>query len=101
MELLDQFPEFHFRPDRWFVWSPADRTISYDPKRIETDQGRVALLHEIGHALLGHTPPLDRDRYQVERDAWDVARLLATKLGVRVPERYIARQLSELRHLGY
>jgi hypothetical protein len=101
MELIQTFPEFNFQPDDYFTWAPATRTITYDPKRIKTNNGRAQLLHELGHALLNHQKVTDDTRYGLERDAWDVARVLAQKLGIRRQELYITAQLKELESLGY
>jgi hypothetical protein len=101
MEIIEQFPGLAFVPDRVFKWDPLKRVISYDPRRLRDDKGRCQLLHEVGHALLNHRAVPDEKRYQIERDAWDVARMLASKLGVKSPELFIARQLKELRRLGY
>jgi len=101
MSLLEYFPEFTFQPSKIFMWSPDSRIISYDPRRLATDQGKLMLLHELGHALLSHRIPTDENRYQVERDAWELARLLAQKLSIRPNEALIARKLQEVRRLGY
>jgi len=104
MELLKQFPTLKFKPDEengYFFWSPNELTIYYSPERLESELGQFLLLHEVGHALLHFERPSDEAYYQVERDAWDVARLLADKLGIKRQESFVARSLRELKQLGY
>jgi Zn-dependent peptidase ImmA (M78 family) len=104
MELLNQFPILNFMPDErygYFYWRPQELTIYYSPERLETEFGKFLLLHEVGHALLHFERPADENYYQFERDAWDVARVLADKLGIKRQERFVAKVLRELRELGY
>ena len=71
----------------------------YVPARIlfEIDEERI----EMFDALLHREKPSDDKFYQVERDAWDVARLLADKLGIKRDEYYVSQQLRQMRRLGY
>lgn len=103
MDILKQFPDFHFEPEskEMFYWRPQERTIYYSPERLKTEQGKFLLLHEIGHALLHHEKPADDELYRVERDAWDVARTLADKIGVERDEKFITMALRQMRSLGY
>lgn len=101
MELVQHFAEFKFVESNVFGWRPQDRTITFDPKRITNDKGKMQLLHELGHALLNHKTLPEDTRYQLERDAWEVARLLANKLDLKPQELLIARQLQDVRKSGY
>jgi len=64
-----------------FEWSPSKRTITYDPDDAYLD---AHLLHELGHALLGHSGyERDIDLIAMERDAWQKAKVeLADMYGV-------------------
>jgi len=82
--LLDRvradFPRLTFAPgatDRW----DACGTIFYTPATSD-----ASLLHELAHALLGHsTYSLDIDLIKMERAAWDHARRdLAPRYGVTI-----------------
>ena len=69
----EQFPNFRFESGDHFAWQPATTTVIYD----ESDPHFEArLLHEIGHATLGHASyERDIDLIACERDAWQSARL--------------------------
>jgi hypothetical protein len=95
LDLIDNFPDQTFVPGRYFMWSPATRTITYDTRRMSTNNGRLALLHEIGHARLGHRIyKYDMELLRMEMEAWDIARQLAPTLGVRINEDHIASTIA-------
>ena len=74
------------------MWSPHTNSVVYDTRRKNTNDGKIALVHEIGHALLDHRIyKFDAQLLEMEMDAWDVARKLAKKYGLKVDERHIAR----------
>src|SRR5579875_1922795 len=52
--LQNRFPELRFVASKRFCWSPESQEIFYDTAR-EGDDFTWSLLHETGHALLGHT----------------------------------------------
>lgn len=91
--LQSDFPQYHFIEDKTFQWSPADQTIYYNVD--SNDQ--AALLHELAHALLGHTD-YDKDiqLIEMERDAWEYARTL-TSYDVTVSEDVIQESLDTYR----
>jgi hypothetical protein len=90
LELLEQFPDIVFVSGQFFMWSPYAKTITYDQQRMASNNGRLALLHEIGHARLGHRVyRYDMELLQMELDAWDVARELAGQYGVTVNENHV------------
>lgn len=73
-KIIKDFPQFHFEPASHFKWSPATDTIRYDT----SSDTLLGLLHELGHALLGHTRyQHDIELLAMERAAWDKARILA------------------------
>ncbi len=95
MQLLDEFPEITFVPGRFFMWSPHTKSITYDERRMSTNNGRLALLHEIGHARLGHRIyKYDMELLGMEMDAWDVARQLAPRFNVSINEDHIASTIA-------
>ena len=74
------------------MWSPHTQSIVYDTRRANRNDGKIALVHEIGHAVLGHRIyRFDMQLIQMELDAWDVARGLADKYNLVMDEEHIAR----------
>lgn len=63
-----------FRATDSFYWSPQNRTVCFDVASLDTSTGQMALLHEVGHALLGHTHySSDADLLALEVTAWQQA----------------------------
>ena len=95
MEFLDNFPDQTFIAGRYFMWSPSSKTITFDERRLGSNNGRLALLHEIGHARLGHRIyKYDMELLRMEMEAWDVARQLAPALGVSINEDHISSTIA-------
>lgn len=93
--IIKDFPQFEFIPGRYFMWSPHNQAIVYDTRRKDSNDGKIALVHEIGHGLLNHRLyKYDMELIQMEMDAWDQVRLLATKYELYVDEEHIARCIS-------
>lgn len=77
------------------MWSPNSRTITYDSRRLKTNNGKAALLHEIGHARMGHRIyKYDMELLRMEMEAWDIARQLAPEHGVTIDEEHVARTIA-------
>src|SRR5476651_582222 len=77
------------------MFSPYTKTITYDASRIDRNDGRLALLHEIGHARLAHRVyKYDMELLRMEMEAWDVARELAPQYNVKVDEKHIAATIA-------
>ena len=91
MDLLQNFPDLSFQAERFFSWSPQEKTVYFDPRRLRSNTGKIALLHEIGHARLGHTLyKYDIQLLNMELDAWDFVRREAAGYGLDVDETHIA-----------
>lgn len=74
------------------MWSPHSRSITYDSRRVKTPNGKIALLHEIGHAVLGHKIyKYDMELIKMEMDAWDFVRENAERYSLHIDEEHIAR----------
>ncbi len=101
MEIVEELRRIGFREGPLFEWDPDAGSVLYDAQRIDTTNGKMHLLHEVGHALLGHRRVLDEKRYAMERQAWDLARLIAKARGLRVDEKLIVRSLRAIRSSGY
>ena len=78
------------------MWSPLTKTITYDPKRLRSNDGKIGLLHEIGHAHLGHTryPKFDMALLGMEMDAWDFVRSNAELYSLKVNEAHISQCIA-------
>jgi len=64
----------------------------------EEDFWGLLLLHEVSHAILGHTTfKTDVERLRMERDAWDKARTLAVEYRVETDEDKIQDELDTYR----
>lgn len=80
-KLRTDYPQFSFKIDETFRWSPLSQTVFYK------ESGDLpSLLHELSHALLGHSNYFkDIELLEIERDAWFHAQTtLAPKYGVKI-----------------
>lgn len=101
MELVEELSRIQFRPGPYFEWEPDSDTVWYDPRRIETDRGKLVLLHEVAHALLGHRAVSDDARYSMGRAAWRIAQDLAAERRIAIDGQLVAQSLRKVRELGY
>lgn len=77
-KLARDFPDFEFRSSDQFAWNPIESVVYYDPSG-----SPARLLHELGHALLGHQSyKRDIQLVRMEGDAWKKARKLAAEYSV-------------------
>jgi len=89
--VMDNFPNFKFEKSDVAHWSSTSKTVFY------TDD-TAKLLHELGHALLDHTDFIqDIELIHLERDAWEKARELASKYGVKITDDTIETALDDYR----
>lgn len=90
-------PDIKFVPGDTFSWSPATTTISYTPSNTNTVH-MWSLLHESGHAKLGHTNyQSDIELLLMEVAAWEEARSLARQLGTTIDEDHVQNCLDTYR----
>ncbi|HEY5152831.1 MAG TPA: ImmA/IrrE family metallo-endopeptidase [Candidatus Saccharimonadales bacterium] len=99
--LRAEFPDLHFTPGSQFYWSPETTEIFY--KARTRDQHAVwSLLHETGHALLGHRGyKADFELLKLEVAAWEHARKLALSLKLAIDEDHIQDCLDTYRDWLY
>src|SRR5688572_16535867 len=99
--LQARFPALNFVAGNQFCWSPETGEIFYK----QSARGKEAtgsLLHETGHALLGHTTyRADFELIQLEASAWAKAKELAHDLGKEVDENHIQDCLDTYRDWLY
>lgn len=90
MEIIAAYPKQRFLPAGYFAYDASDDVINYDPGAVRTNEGKLALLHEICHALLGHFHyRFDFELYAMEMDAWNMTKSLAKKHGLKADTEYI------------
>ena len=95
MDFLKNFPDQNFVPGRFFMWSPGANAIYYDSRRLKSNDGKLALLHELGHARLGHRYyKYDMELLRMEMEAWDIVRELAPQYKLEVDEEHIANCIA-------
>lgn len=89
MEIIDKYPRMRFAPTGYFAFDAATEVIHYDPKRINSKIGRLSLLHEISHALLGHFHyDYDLELLSMELAAWQRTQELAQKHSISYDNQY-------------
>jgi len=99
--LSGRFPELQFVAGKQFCWSPETQEIFYKTATSDS-KDTWALLHETGHALLGHRNyQADFELVQMEIAAWVRARVLATELGINIDEDHIQDCLDTYRDWLY
>ena len=91
----NKFPDFRFKTGRKFMFRPP-RTIFIGP---EEEGDEILLLHELGHAILGHRDfNMNVQRLKMEMEAWEKARELAEEFGVPIEEDKIETELDTYRN---
>ena len=79
----------------FFGWNANERTITYAP---DAPHAPAFLLHELGHALLGHADYSDDIHLlAMERAAWDKALQLAPEYDVAITDELIEESLDTYR----
>lgn len=94
--LQKQMPEVSFVAAETSYWSPADKTVYY----VAHDDQRAlwTLLHESGHAALGHaTYDSDFNLLMLEVAAWEHAKQLAAAVQVRIDDNHVQDCLETYR----
>lgn len=93
-QLIADHQQFSFVPSQAFRWSPAEQTIYYQP---QTDIS-WSLLHELGHALLGHQDyQSDIELLKIELAAWEKAKLIGADYGVSINQDHVEDCLDTYR----
>jgi hypothetical protein len=94
--LRKDHPELTFSSSTSLCWSPNNKEISY-PAAAD-DSAFAGLLHEVGHARLGHAEYLkDMELLQKEVDAWQEALRLSETYGVTISRDHIEDCLDTYR----
>lgn len=96
--LKKDYSEYSFREGERFAFR-ALRTIIYEDCDGQDENGcRLQLLHELGHAILGHREFwADVERIKIERAAWEKARELAEQYNIYYDEEFVEEKLDSYR----
>ena len=90
-QLAADYPQLHFAPGEQDWWDSHSQTVFYHTTP-------AALLHELGHALLGHTSyRRDVELLAMEQAAWHKARQLAPHYHVTITTDTIEDHLDTYR----
>lgn len=85
----------NFTKGTTFGWDHSTHTITYNPSLGECD---AYLLHEVGHAILGHRGyQTDTQLLEMERAAWDKAQELADMYQIIINDSDIEESLDTYR----
>ena len=93
------YPKFRLREGKRFSFRPP-RTIIFVLGSEGTEQNSMCLqlLHEVGHAMLEHKNfTTDTERLQMERAAWEQARVLCERYSVEYDEEFVEEELDTYR----
>jgi len=94
--LAHDYPQFVFQNASVSRWSPASSTVYYSDDM--SPEGKLILLHELGHALAGHTSyTKDIELLACERQAWQQACALAGAYGVPIVHETIETHMDSYR----
>ena len=98
-KLTTKYPKLTIKGGDTFVWSPGEATVYYRADDL-TKEGVWALLHESGHALLGHTTYYsDFELVKLEAEAWKKAKEIATEISeAEIEEDHIQDCLDSYRN---
>lgn len=96
--LTKTLPGLRFVEDSQFLWSPQNQTIHYPSDALNQPEGQARLVHEFGHAILGHTTyGSDFGLLRMELDAWEQAKQTASQLGLILDQEFIEDCLDTYR----
>jgi DNA-directed RNA polymerase subunit RPC12/RpoP len=90
-KISSDFPHLTFTPGTAYYWCPATSEIFYKANAAAVRRtDKWSLLHELSHALLGHTSyQTDLELLHLEVAAWDKATELARAYRLRINAEYI------------
>ena len=90
-------PTLRFTPGAKFLWSPETSEVFYKADGAE-NRDIWALLHETGHALLGHQSySSDVQLLKMEIAAWEKAHELGAMFGITIDEDHVQDCLDTYR----
>lgn len=94
-KLKADYPEFHFKKAKRFLWSPSEHTVYYTG----SEDDYAFLLHELSHGLLDHIEyRRDVELIAMERAAWDNAVTLAPTYDLHIDDDTVETTLDSYRN---
>jgi hypothetical protein len=94
--LRRDFPDLTFTEGSTFRWAPDERSIYV--AALKTPRDKATLLHELGHAMCGHSDfEHDIDLVKMEREAWTKAQAVAPGYDVVIDEDIVENALDTYR----
>jgi hypothetical protein len=88
--IASDYPDLQFIESAHFSWHAGKKHVSYKKNSKNTLRDMLALLHELGHAILEHKDyKHDIELVQLEVAAWDKAQELANTYGLEMDDEYI------------
>ena len=92
--LRADFPQFNFVAGEDFHWNFETQTIFFT----DSPDFEAQILHELGHALNSHSNfEMDIQLLQMEVEAWQTARELSKKYGVKISNDLVENHLDTYR----
>lgn len=97
--LRQDFPELRFCQGQKFTFRPPHTVIYESLEKIKyPKEYQLSLLHEVGHALLGHMAfATDSERVKMESAAWGKAQELAARYKIEFDAEFSEAQLDSYR----
>lgn len=90
MDIIADYSDLVFVENEYFAYDAAQEVVNFDTSEINTQIGKLSLLHEIAHAKLGHFQyGTDFELLLMEIDAWHLTRQLASRHKVKIDEVFI------------
>lgn len=91
--------KYNFKQADTFIWSSAEETVYYTTNREVSENPIWSLLHELGHAELGHKHyDDDLELLMMEVAAWKEAKILADQYHLVIDEHHIDECLDSYRN---
>lgn len=92
------YPDLEFIESAHFSWHAGKKHVSYQKADKNSISSMWALLHELGHAILGHKDYThDIELVQLEAAAWEEAKGLASYYGLEIDDDYMQDCLDTYR----
>ena len=96
-KVASDYPQFSFQPGTQEHWSSSTKTITYSPHE-PFEELSYGLLHELAHALLGHSDyHSDFELLKLESEAWVLAAKIGRKYRIKLDEDHIQDCLDTYR----
>ena len=100
-KIKSKYPKLTFTPSDSFYWSPVTKEIFYDQDSNDMIS-KWSLLHEVGHALLGHSEyKADIMLIKLEIEAWQKALEVAGQFQITIDKNHIEDCLDTYRDWLY